>query len=987
MIKSLNTILDEVNGFTSKVDGNYRRFLSYKDAVWWIKSGEGTLFSMERTGFLINQGLLNKGPLQFIGSAKTDDLIFGFDSQNGDPIAILFMTHGKTELKKININDLYNYWMQDEDCIELLIPTIEKWVLNILDRVDVFHIDSAEIYLEKSKVNTALAGQILMSQKTIDPEHKDDIFWIEILEGEVSFFGFDELVIKKEDGPFPLIRNNWLVVKEDCKINILSTKEAMQKKLFVNGFLHFQSIVFKLISFLHNKRKLEDLKRFKAKDELDKENLDSALRDLGSLLDDDEEIKWSFEPNASSLFKTMQLIGRHQNINFIDNKDVKFNDSLEEKLRSICYKSHVQCRLVKLNKNFWKHDCRSLLGFLKEGSKPVAIINYKPNKYEIIDPETKIKRPLNEETYQELFDTAYMFYEPFKDGPLNGKDIVKFCLKGQSKELIRIFILGVLGALISLIPPFLNEVLFNDVIESSQPSLLPQVILGFIMTTIVTSVFLFTRSMTTFRVMSLIDYRLESALWDRILSLPTNFFRKSTVGNLIERVYAVSQIHQLITGSVIRILISGIFSLFYFAAMFYYNTPLSVVGIFIVFLTIAISAVCIVKKAQLFRLILNLSGIVNGIVIQLISGVAKLRIAGAENRGFTQWSEVKKDITELGYKSQKIQNIVTIVTNSMPIFSTAILFSIAVLMMASGNNYHVSVGTLMAFFAAYVPFSSSIYDASNTLINIVQVAPLWDRAKFILEETPEIDNDKLSPGTLNGSVLVEKVSFKYEKNAFDVLNNLTLEAKPGQFIGIAGPSGCGKSTLVRILLGFESPTQGKVYYNDLDLQTLDIRQVRKQIGTVLQNGKIFSGTIYDNIVCGGIFSKDDINDAVLLSGFFEDLKGLPMGLHTFIQSGTSTLSGGQIQRLLIARAIIRKPKILIFDEATSALDNKNQDIVITALEKLNATRIVIAHRLSTIKNADKIYIIDNGHVTQQGTFNELANQEGLFKIMLERQKF
>jgi NHLM bacteriocin system ABC transporter ATP-binding protein len=987
MLKTLNDILDEVKGSQSKVDANFRRFLSYKDALWWVKKGEGTLFSMERTDFLVNKGVLNKGPLRYLGSIHTDSLVFGFDTKDDDPIALLLMTHTQTVLKKINIYDLQRYWENDPSAIELLKELFDNWISNICERLDPFYIEEADVYLDSKKTNIIKADQIVLPQKVIDPEHKDEITWINISEGHASLFGINELVLTKDSGPFPLGRNFWLYTHADVKLEILSTSEAMQKKEFINGFLNFQDYVFKLTQFLHERTKNEDLKRFAEKEKLEKENLDNAFRNLGSILDEEEDIKWDFETHGSSLFKTMQLIGKEQNIKFKDVNLAQHAGSLEDKIRSICQRSHVQCRLVKLEKNFWKKDSRSLLGFLKDGGKPVAIINHNPSKYEIIDPETKVKRVLNEKTFLELYDKAYMFYEPFKDGPLKGKDIIKFCLKGQSKEILRIFSLGVLGALVSLIPPFLNEVLFNDVIGSFQPSLLPQVIIGFVLCTIVTAIFLLTRSLLTFRLMSLIDYRLESALWDRVLSLSTRFFRQSTVGNLVERMYAVSQIHQLITGSVIRILISGVFSIFYFIAMFYYNTTLSWIGIFVVLITVSVSAICIIKKAQLYRIILNFSGILSGLVIQLITGISKLRIASAENRAFTEWSVLKKEITTLHYKSQKIENVVTVVTQVMPIIGLLLIYSTSVVMMGVENSVSITVGALMAFFSAYIPFSYSVYEASNTLINIVQVVPLWDRAKVILEEEPELTTDKLSPGVLNGSLFVEKVSFKYENEGQDILHDLTMHVKPGEFIGIAGPSGSGKSTLVRILLGFEKPSQGKIYYNDQDLSTLDIRQVRKQIGVVLQNGKIFSGTIYDNIVCGGVFSKDDIQEAIKLSGFYEDLQNLPMGLHTFIQGGTSTLSGGQIQRLLIARAIIRKPKILIFDEATSALDNKNQDIVINSLEKLNATRIVIAHRLSTIKNADRIYILDKGHVAQEGTFNNLASKEGIFKTMLERQKF
>jgi NHLM bacteriocin system ABC transporter ATP-binding protein len=978
--------LEEVAGFKTQVDSNYRRFLSYKDAVWWVKQGEGTLFSMQRTKSLVENGILNKGPLQYLGNVNSDSLIFGFDSKETDPIAILFITHCKTELKKISIYDLKNYWLKNPESIDFLKKYFNNWVLNGFGKLDYFNIEKPDRFLKQMALESFEEGEILLPEKIIDPGHKEDIMWVEVIEGQVNLYGIDDLFIDKENGPFPLTRNTWLSTKTTSKLQTLTTKEAMQRPLFIEGFQHFQMITFRVIDYIQNIIKSDDIKRFKEKDRKDREYFDNSLQDLGSILQEPDITKVSFDPNSSNLFRAMQLIGKEQNITFQDSKESKLNESLEDKIRSICLKSHIQFRLVKLTKDFWKHDSRSLLGFLKKDGSPVAIINHNPSKYEIIDPETKNKVILDEKSFLELFDQAYMFYESFKDGPVSGKEILKFCLKGQNKEIVRIFLYGVLGALISLIPPFLNEKLFNDVIGAVQPSLLPQVLLGFIVSFSVIAIFLLARSLATFRLMSLIEFRLESALWDRVLSLPTNFFRQQTVGNLIERVYAVSEIHHLITGSVIRIIISGLFSIFYFAAMFYYSSTLSLIGILLVIVTVFVSLICTIKKALINKIFLNLSGIINGLVVELIGGVSKLRTAGAEKRAFSQWAGIKKEVSELSFNSQKIENIVEVITSVMPVFAFTILYTVIIFMLMSEKNSNISVGLLMAFFASYVPFSASIYDAAKTLIGIVQIVPLWERAKVILEAKPEISKEKKSPGKLTGSIKIEKLYFKYSQESSYVINDLNMQINPGEFIGIAGPSGSGKTTLIRLLLGFDTPSQGKIYYNDLDLESLDFREVRKQIGTVLQNGKIFSGTIYDNIVCGGNFKKKDIDEAIFLSGFFEDMKGLPMGLHTFIQGSSSTLSGGQMQRLLIARAIVRKPKILIFDEATSALDNKNQEIVIKSLEKLNATRIVIAHRLSTIKNADRIFIMDKGHVLQTGSFSSLLEQEGLFKIMLERQR-
>jgi ATP-binding cassette subfamily C protein len=263
--------------------------------------------------------------------------------------------------------------------------------------------------------------------------------------------------------------------------------------------------------------------------------------------------------------------------------------------------------------------------------------------------------------------------------------------------------------------------------------------------------------------------------------------------------------------------------------------------------------------------------------------------------------------------------------------------------------------------------------------------PTYERAKPILETLPEVDEMKADPGELTGELEVSHVSFRYREDGPIVLKDVSVQVKPGEFVALVGPSGSGKSTLFRLLLGFEKLEAGAVYYNGRDLVGLDIREVRRQIGVVLQNGKLMAGDIFTNIIGSSLLTLEDARQAARMAGLEDDLKAMPMGLHTVISEGGGTLSGGQRQRLLIARALVHRPRILFFDEATSALDNRTQAIVSESLDNLQATRIVIAHRLSTIMNADRIYVLQDGRVVQQGTYDELIQAEGVFADLAKRQ--
>jgi ATP-binding cassette subfamily C protein len=214
---------------------------------------------------------------------------------------------------------------------------------------------------------------------------------------------------------------------------------------------------------------------------------------------------------------------------------------------------------------------------------------------------------------------------------------------------------------------------------------------------------------------------------------------------------------------------------------------------------------------------------------------------------------------------------------------------------------------------------------------------------------------------------------------------VSLQCRPGEFVALVGPSGSGKSTLLRLLLGFEAPEAGAIRYDRRDLAALDARAVRRQIGTMLQNGRLLAGDIFTNIVGASTLTLEDAWAAARLAGLDEDIRQLPMGMHTVLSDGASTLSGGQRQRLLIARAIVHKPRLLFFDEATSALDNRTQEIVGESLERLAVTRLVIAHRLSTIQKADRIYVLERGRIVESGTYRELMQRRGVFAALARRQ--
>jgi ATP-binding cassette subfamily C protein len=424
-----------------------------------------------------------------------------------------------------------------------------------------------------------------------------------------------------------------------------------------------------------------------------------------------------------------------------------------------------------------------------------------------------------------------------------------------------------------------------------------------------------------------------------------------------------------------------VFSLVTFVLLFYYDVRLALIGTGLFLVVVAATVITAFIQLPIERKQYQVRGKVAGIVLQILTGISRLRVAGAENRALAYWAGHYSRQVRLAYRSQMVSNNLETFLSSIPVLSMMALF-VAVALFPSGN---LSLGAFLAFSAAFAQVMGAATSVGSTVTSILNVVPLYERSKPILEALPESFAAKGDPGLLSGRIEISHVSFRYHDDGPLVLDDVSMEIRPGEFVAFVGPSGAGKSTILRLLLGFELAEKGSIYFDDGDFAQLDRQAVRRQIGVVFQNSRLVAGDIFRNIIGSAPLTLDDAWEAARLSGLDEDIKKMPMGMHTVISEGESTLSGGQRQRLLIARAIVTRPKMLFFDEATSALDNVTQAKVANSLDSFKATRVVIAHRLSTIMNADRIYVVQSGKMVQQGKFEELLNAPGLFADLAKRQ--
>jgi len=682
------------------------------------------------------------------------------------------------------------------------------------------------------------------------------------------------------------------------------------------------------------------------------------------------------------LLQTCQLIGKSERIEFVDpgNRISGKHDLLWNILRA----SNIRSRQVVLEKDWWTNNSGSMLGYLKEDHTPVGLIAKGTTGYWMIDLSNRTKEVVHAGVCSKLESMAWSFITPFPRGNLTGKDLLRFALHFTYRDIITFLLIGIVGALMALIIPVVGGYIFNTVIPGGNTGELWQI--GAIMVICVITIGLlnFAKSIAVLRMAGKAGYKLQSALWDRILSLKVDFFRNYTPGNLAERSMGIERIRDTLSTTVLGAIISGIFSVFYLALLFFYDLKLAllalVLGLVVAGFTLTISLLAY-KHVVFMR---RMDAMISGFLLMAIRGINKIRVTGSKEKVFSLWAERYSQQKDHYRQKRNLLIVASIFTVTFPVLASMLIF-IRVYDIFTSGLPGFGIGDFVAFNSAYLSFQGALIQTFMVTVPLLNINPTYQLFKPILEAETEDMNEKLDPGELTGNIEISNLSFKYADAPDCSLKDITLNISPGQFVAFTGSSGSGKSTLIRILLGFEYYNVGSILFDKKELKGLDIRAVRDQLGVVLQNSRIMQGTVLYNITGSSAYTEEEAWAAAEMAGCAKEIEALPNKMQTILPPGGDTLSGGQQQRIIIARALIRNPSILIFDEATSALDNETQQIVSLSIDKLKATRIVIAHRLSTIINADRIFVLDQGRLIEQGTYAELVEKKGFFAELTRRQ--
>lgn len=657
--------------------------------------------------------------------------------------------------------------------------------------------------------------------------------------------------------------------------------------------------------------------------------------------------------------------------------DIKSN---EEKIDYILNFANIMKREIVLEGKWWQNDALPLMCLNKNSGNYVALIPAKYGGYYFYDNKLNKNVKVNKRNSINFEKLAYCFYKPFSEESISIKDFFINMFKELSlTDIIFLFCISLFVTLMGIVIPFVNQFIFNIIIPSgTRKDILPitSLLIGVVITS---NLFKLMRSIWMARVSDKIRISVQSGIWNRILNLPVSFFKKYEAGDLTKRTFMAENICDILSGSMIPVILSTIFSIIYIFQINYFSSKLVLPTIFILFLIIVFSIFSSFFRTKLNRNVNIISARLSGLIFQLYSGISKIKISGAEIRAFNKWSELFKCQLKLEISPNFIVKFSDAIYTGIMLMSTIIIYIIVY-----KNN--ISVSDYISFNAAYGTLLVAIFNFSNIVNQIAYIKPAVMMIEPILKQKPEINSKKNKVQKLNGKIEISNLSFRYNKDMDFILNNLNISIKEGEYVALVGSSGCGKSTLFRLLLGFESPEKGTIYYDNKDIEKLDIQSVRKRIGTVLQDGKLFVGDIYSNItICAPWLSLEEAFEVAKKVGFDEDIKNMPMGMFTMISENGGGISGGQKQRILIARALAMNPDILLFDEATSALDNVTQNIVVNTLSQMKNTRIVIAHRLSTIQKCDRILYLDKGKVVEEGTYEELMKLNGKFALLAKRQ--
>lgn len=721
---------------------------------------------------------------------------------------------------------------------------------------------------------------------------------------------------------------------------------------------------------------------------------------ISSVMNLRQNEKAAYKGDDQPLVKVFKLIGQRMDFP-VKAAAERIYSASRTGVNMLARDNTIRIREVLLTNGWWNEDNGDLIAFynpngnieidsysIDDGTEliPVALIKQSANSpYLIYDPESGMKKKLTKKNASQIYPKAFMAYRSFSESKITVKGLCQFVYSHIKYDMWRYVVIGLICTLIGLVSPYITRNFIDNVIPQAAKNTAIQICIIVFVINISSLLGSLAKYFANMRMETRANSDLEAAVMDRLLKLPVDFFRDYSAGDLSSRILAVNSMQKKIFDIALGCFTNFVFSFVYLIQEFRFCGYFAKWGILFCLVPLLISVITSFASYGWEKMLLERQGKIQGLMLQILNGIDKIHTSNSEKHVFSVWSKEFIGQSLIGRKLLNVQNVTSVVNAIFSSVVSIIFYFLYGYAVQHKKIEGLSTGSFMAFISAYGSFQGAFLGLSGSLLSVRDIIPIYKRIKPLFEQVPEIDDVKPFIGKLKGNIEVSHVDFRYSESSPMVLKDVCIKVEPGEFIAVVGASGAGKSTLLRMLLGFEQPENGTVCYDGIDINAIDIGSLRRQMGVVLQNDTVMAGSILQNIVGSTGKTEEDAWNAARKVAFDKDIEDMPMGMFTMVPAGATTLSGGQKQRLIMARALIKNPDVLIFDEATSALDNVTQNIVRASLDEMKITRVIIAHRLSTIINADRIYVMENGQVVESGTYESLIQSGGYFTKLAKRQ--
>jgi ATP-binding cassette subfamily C protein len=648
-------------------------------------------------------------------------------------------------------------------------------------------------------------------------------------------------------------------------------------------------------------------------------------------------------------------------------------------VRAIAGASKLFMRRVHLNAAWYRSAIEPMIGFLADGT-PVALVE-RNRRWVMIGADGAFEEISGSTTAAgpELLSSAFVLSATPLHERVTVRDLLAICTRGTRRSMLVLLGWSIVIAGVGLTVPLAAGVIFGEIIPQGERGRLAWLVLALIVAAVAVLPVQMASTAARTSLEAEISLRFQRSIWGRVLHSPIADTKQFGSGDLISRILALEMGRDMVAQAILGglpVMLAGVLAI---GLLFVYDVGLAVIMVLWGLVLLGIAIFMAHRTAAAQRSVQEATGEVDGFMLQVLSAIPKLHVAAAEPRAFAAWAQrfrgaIGRDVAEQGAR----QSLVDTVTGSM---GTLVLFGAVAMTGVVGRD----VGTFIAFQATNALFLGGVVAVTLGASALFEMRPVFERGLELVRGPVEVSDDRTDPGLLRGDIALHNVTFRYTPEMAPVLDRLDLEVRAGEMVALVGASGCGKSTILRVLLGFEQPEDGTILFDDQDLTSLDMGAVRRQMGVVMQDARLMPGSILQNLSGTTTLSVEQAWELAEVVALADDIRAMPMGLETMVSGEGGAFSGGQRQRLMIARALAARPRMLLLDEATSALDNVAQSVITKNLGELGMTRLVVAHRLSTVIDADQIVVIDRGRVREQGTFDELMSNRDAFYRLATRQ--